>query len=103
MNDTNTDSTSDESLDRELKLLEAQRPGAPAYLHQRIVASLPEREPAVELLEWLGASAWRSITAAALPLVIGFAVGVLFGGDEISYADSILFADTWEAYESNEI
>ena len=57
----------------------------------------------MELLDWLSASAWRSVTAAALPLVFGFVVGVMIGGDELSYTDSILFAEMWEAYEFYEI
>ena len=103
MNDTEPQNTCDEELARDLKALKAEQPGAPAYLEQRIMANLPDREPTLELLDWLRASAWRSVTAAALPLIFGFVMGVLIGGDEVSYTDSILYADIWEAYESNEI
>ena len=103
MKDTETNSPGDGHLARDLEALKAERPSAPAYLHQRIVANLPEREPVPELLDWLRASAWRSVSAAALPLVFGFVMGILIGGDEVGYADSILYADIWEAYEIYEI
>ena len=71
MNDPETRSARDESLDKDLAALKAAQPTAPAYLQQRILANLPEREPMLELLDWLRASAWRPVTAAALPLMFG--------------------------------
>ncbi len=102
MNKTDSNA-SDARLTSDLETLRMQSPTAPAYLQQRIVANLPEREPALELLAWLRASAWRFTTAAALPLVLGFVTGAMLGSEEISYPDTIVYADIWEAYESNEI
>ncbi len=101
MNDT--DRTDEAGLAKDLQALAAQRPAAPDYLQQRILANLPEREPAVELLAWLRGSAWRLATATALPLALGFVMGITSGVEDVSYTDSLLYAETWEAYESNEI
>ncbi len=93
------------SLDRDLERLREAQPAAPAYLKERIVANLPERDPGQELLDWLRASAWRGVTAAALPLLLGFAIGLSAGDDaELDMeTDSLIFAEVWEAYQTDEI
>ncbi len=93
------------ALERDLERLRASQPAAPAHLKERIIANLPERDPWQDLFDWLRASAWRGVTAAALPLLLGFAVGLAAGDDpELELAtDSLIFAEVWEAYETDEI
>ena len=58
-----------------------------------------------ELLGWLGASTWRAVTIAALPLVLGFALGVAVAEPDPAVAapGTILFAENWEAYATDEL
>ncbi len=97
------ESAGEDRLSQDLQTLAARRAPAPAHLQQRILANLPEREPATDLLVWLRGSAWRLATAAALPLAFGFVLGIAIGGNEAGYTDSIVYAENWEAYETNEI
>ncbi len=93
------------ALERDLERLRASRPAAPAYLQERIMANLPERDPWQDLLDWLRASTWRPVAAAALPLLLGFTVG-LTAGDDLELeptTESLIFAEVWEAYETDEI
>ena len=94
-----------ETLERDLALLKEAQPRAPDYLQARIMANLPERDAVDDFFAWLRASAWRGVTAAALPLVLGFALGMASGESESAnpVADSLYFANVWEAYDSDEI
>ena len=97
------DSAGEDRLSRDLQALGERSAAAPPYLQQRILANLPEREPAAELLAWLRGSAWRLATAAALPLAFGFVMGAVMNGNEVGYNESIVYAEIWEAYEINEL
>jgi hypothetical protein len=73
---------------------------APPGLRTRILARLPEPTPVPAVLRWLTARMWRPVLAAALPLVVGFVVGIglpdrmdaLFV-EEIS---TLAFNDIWQ-------
>ena len=59
-------------------LLGAMPPvAAPDHLAGRIVArAAGPQDPWQSLIDWLGAGVWRGVLAAALPLALGFAVGL---------------------------
>ena len=96
----------DEEFLQQLDGLAQTRQPAPAHLGPRIVANLPPRDPIESLLDWLGAGLWRGAMAAILPLAVGFALGVSQveeSRDPWFESQTLLFADTLEEYDLDEI
>jgi len=79
-------------------------PDLPAadYLQAGILAELP-RDPWSGVLEWFTSAFWRPALAAALPLVVGFAIGFYQGTADDQYLteDLSLLAFT-QAFEELE-
>ena len=67
-------------------------PAAPVHLAGRIVARAADPEDTWQsLIDWLGARVWRGVLAAALPLAVGFAVGM--AAPRTAEEDAYLAAD----------
>ncbi len=96
----------DDDLDQAFDRLRQQPSKAPPYLAQRVLANLPEREPLDRLWQWFSASLWRVAAGTALPLLLGFAVGIsnaVQSEDSWAEAEALVFADGLVEYEYDEI
>ena len=100
----------EEELDRAFAALRSQQPAAPKQLTARVIASAPVDAGVTErLLIWLSGALWRVAAVAAMPLLIGFGLGVAAnsgGSQEISnwyLSEDPLYAATFEEYDNDEI
>jgi hypothetical protein len=99
----------DQELNRLLEQIQQSSSQTPEYLAKKIIANLPERTPLDRMLDFLTANIWRPLATAALPLLIGFTLGVSGepGGQPETQiwfeAESILFAESYEEYTNDEI
>ncbi len=99
----------DRQLDEMLEQLARQQHKAPGYLAQRIMANLPaagtaETGPAADVFGWLFGSVWRSAWAAAVPVLLGFVIGLNFsdnyGGLDV---EALVFVEQEEVFNVDEI
>ena len=98
----------DEELTEHLNALSHNPPGAPAYLTTRILAQLPDHAPLDRVFQWLTAALWRSVAAAAVPIMVGFVLGTtgidMQSDDDLWYhTQSLVYADSLEEYDYDEI
>ena len=96
----------DEDLEQAFEQIKQQSVTAPPHLAQRILANLPERDPLERLWQWFSASLWRAAATAALPLLVGFALGacdIMQTGESWEEAEVLVFADALVEYEYDEI
>ena len=98
----------DEELDRAFEALRSQQSPAPNHLTARVIASVPADAGATErLLLWLSGALWRGPVVAALPLLIGFGLGMAAnngGGQEMSnwyLSQDPLYAVSFEEYDND--
>lgn len=78
---------------------------APDYLAAKIQANLPTRAPFDRVFSWFGVSLWRGVLTALLPLAIGFSFGLGEVQDLEPWieAEALMYADTLEEYDYDEI
>jgi len=105
--DKDPDARADAQLQELLDELLQPQQAAPAYLSQRILANLPTASPAQDIFSWLTSSLWRSAWVAALPLVLGFVMGITVSLNDNSLADeldveALVFAQHIEEFEVDE-
>lgn len=96
----------DNDLDQAFERLRQQPSAAPPYLAQRVLANLPDNEPLDRLWRWFSASLWRIAAGAALPLLVGIAVGMSNARvteNNWVEAEVLVFADALAEYEYDEI
>lgn len=72
--DPNRDSDPDRRLEAWLEGL--RRHQAPPGLQARILAAVVRRDPFDRALDWLTSRLWRPVLAAALPVLVGFVIGI---------------------------
>lgn len=109
MNDNTDNEDPNDDLLRNLQKLAQYQPEAPPYLAARIVANLPDISPLERLVGWFTATMWRGATAAVIPLMIGFVIGVSGthpADDDVTAwydAEDLVYATTIEEYNYDEI
>ena len=78
----------------------AQEHTAPGSLRRRILELTTPADPLSQIADWLRTSLWRPLMAAALPLALGFSVGV--GNADVSDdylaedVSALMFADPFD-------
>ena len=100
-----TEQNQDEQLDAALAQLAEQPAVAPSYLASRIVANLPDQEPLDRVLDWLSSALWRGAAVAAVPLLLGFALGSANMAETETWeeAEALVYVDTITEYDNDEI
>jgi hypothetical protein len=78
------------ALDRAFETL--RQPALPAGLSSRILDRVSHPDPWERLGDWFTAALWRPALAAAVPLVVGFMVGLQSAPD----SDALLLAELSE-------
>ncbi len=90
------------ALESELaKLREHQ---ATPGLDVKILAELPTRDGVQRIVDWLSASLWRPALAAAIPLALGFILGITIPEEDSQLADELsllVFSETYEELQDD--
>ncbi len=90
------------ALDLELAQLGEHR--ATPGLDAKIIAELPTRDGVQRIVDWLSGALWRPALAAAIPLAVGFVLGISIPEEDSQLADELsllVFSETYEEFEDD--
>ena len=75
------------ALETQLRQLREHR--ATPGLDARILAGLPARDGLQRMVDWLSGALWRPALAAAVPLALGFIIGISTPDEDSQLADEL--------------
>ena len=88
----------------ELALTQLGEHRATPGLDVKILEQLPPKDDLQRIVDWLAGALWRPALAAAIPLALGFALGVTMPEEDSQLADELslmAFSATYEELEDD--
>ena len=93
-----------EAVDLETEFLQLRDHVTTPGLERKILAELPPRDSLQRIADWLTGALWRPALAAAVPLVVGFVLGITVPEEDSQLADELsllVFSETYEELEDD--